>query len=80
MAGDLTELRGEGWKRLLAAARRDLACVIADGAEVISDFRVMAGQASSPRSRSISSPSGKRPSPPRPYCRITPTARKPTLA
>ena len=24
MAGDLTELRGEGWKRLLAAARRDL--------------------------------------------------------
>ncbi|HUZ37399.1 MAG TPA: TIGR02679 domain-containing protein [Streptosporangiaceae bacterium] len=24
MAGDLTELRGEGWKRLFAAARRDL--------------------------------------------------------
>jgi hypothetical protein len=24
VAGDLTELRGEGWKRLLAAARRSL--------------------------------------------------------
>lgn len=34
---------------------------------------------SSPRSSSISSPSWNRPSPPRSYCRITPTGRKPTL-